>query len=121
MLDHQIQIIAYLDRATGICRCGFSTREQFGDRRTANAKHKLMQHLEASYVDKEYHIRDGQSLECPLCHSSLDLKKGDLGLLDVDQPSVIACEKNHEFDAYHKDKCLFLFVNDAADGPFATY
>jgi hypothetical protein len=121
MQDHRVKIIAYLDRATGVCTCGFSTRERFGDRRTANAKHGLLIHLEATYHDKEYHIKDGAALVCPLCKSDLDLASGDLGLLDVDQPSVIACEKHHEFDAYHKDKCLFLFVNDAEDGPFATY
>lgn len=121
MQEHSVQILAYLDRATGLCTCGFSTKEQFGLRRSANAKHKLLQHLEASYVDKEYHIRDGQPLECPLCHSSLDLKKIDMGLLEADDPSVVECDKGHEFDAYHQDNNLFLFVNDYEDGPFATY
>lgn len=120
-MKHSVEILAYTDRSTGICLCGYTTHEQFGDRRTANAKQKLLLHLESSFVQKEYHIKDGSALDCPLCHSALDIKSGDKGLLDADQPSVIQCKKLHQFDAYYKDKCLFLFVNDSEDGPFATY
>ena len=120
MVNHSPQIIAYLDRATGICACGFSSKEQFGDRRTAKAKQSLMLHLESAYSDpNEYHIKDGQSLDCPICQSDLELSKEDKGLLLENQPSVVQCEDGHEFDTYYKDRALFLFAIEN-DGPFST-
>ncbi len=81
-----------------------------------------MTHLEAAFSadHNDYQIKDGSPLECPLCHTDLELSPGDKGLLLADQPSSIACEKGHEFDAYYKDRTLFLFVDDYADGPFST-
>ena len=122
MQRHSVKIIAFLDRATGICTCGFSTREKFGDRRTANAKQSLLTHIESAFASDhtDYQIKDGSDLVCPICHAELDLASNDKGLLQTDQPSAIACEEGHDFDAYYKDRTLFLFVNDYADGPFST-
>ena len=116
MSEHSPQIIAYLDRATGACSCGFSTKLMLGDRRTANAKHALLVHLEAATSNPdEYHIKDGADLVCPLCKADLDLKSSDKGALSKSSPSVISCDDGHDFAAYYSDKTLFLF---AESGPF---
>lgn len=118
---HNVKIIAVLDRSTGTCTCGFSTKEQFGDRRTAKAKQALMLHLESAYSNpNEYQIKDGSALNCPKCKGNLDLKEKDKGLLLEDQPSVVHCKNGHEFDCYLKNGTLFLFFLEDSDGPFST-
>jgi hypothetical protein len=118
MSEHSPQIMAYLDIACGACSCGFSTGEKFGDRRTANAKHALLVHLEAATANPdEYHIKDGQKLDCPICKADLDLKSSDKGALSKSSPSVVSCDDGHDFDCYYRDKTLFLFADS---GPFSN-
>jgi hypothetical protein len=122
MSDHQVEILAYLDKAAGVCSCGFYSGEKTGDRRSALAKQAILVHLEAAIIDSvnEFQIKDGKELKCPHCKSDLDLKWADKGLLSRNSPSVVACEKGDEFDAYYQRGSLFLFVRNHDEGPFST-
>jgi hypothetical protein len=125
MFDHKVEIVPFLDRSTAICSCGALGKPFFGSRRTANAKQAIFTHLEAMYKiaddfhEAEYQVKIDGNLECPICKEDLDLTEGDAGLLSQNSPSVISCDAGHEFDAYLKNKTLFLFTDSDA-GPFST-
>lgn len=130
-MEHRVRVIPYTDRSKATCSCGtLESKERFGDRRTAKAKHDALLHLENVYGAAkaewderlpEYQISAKDDLDCPICGSSLDLARGDFGLLRETEPSVIQCGDGHLFEAYEKNGTLFLFTESAdSDGPFDT-
>ena len=127
-MDHRVKIISYLDRSLATCSCGMiDSKEQFGDRRTVKARFDILSHLEKVFgsldgsVEPDYQIKASGSLVCPICKEKLDLTKGDMGLLEESDPSVISCKDGHQFDCYLKNNTLFLFTEGVdTHSPFST-
>lgn len=128
-MQHRPEILAVGNWAKAACSCGTTHfREQFGPRRTAQAIHEVMAHLEKSLAANdqdtvlEYQIGPKDALNCPICHEDFALEREDLAeLLDTTTPTVLTCPQGHEFDSYYKNLTIFLFPLQVGDyTPFST-